>query len=599
MICAECGHEGAAGSSCSACGKDPRLDGRYRLLSVIGQGAFGTTWRGERIEDGRSVCLKELLYQRLASFEPEEQFRREAAVLRQLDLPGVPDYVDDFTIATGRAVSLFLVQELVEGETLAQEMDHKRYREDEVLDVLDALLHILVDLHELQPPVVHRDIKPTNVMRRKDGSLVLIDFGAVKDVLNRTRRGGPSVAGTIGFMAPEQLQGRAEPATDLFGVGALAVALLSRRDPADLLDDRGRLDWKRHVSVSGKVEAFLDRLLHPTVAGRPGSAKLAITALEQARAPEPTAPSPRALAPAPERVAPPSPRPAPVPVRRPAAPPSPARSAPAKKSGSAILLMVASAGIALSAVTVIAVIASKPDESETSSAPVDVPTGILDLALGMTLEEAKAASTEVAAGREGPVPSGDLGQAASDAESPDLGGPRWGFVTTIAGQPARCLLEFAIKDRLSSISCAFNSFGSVGAFDAAVSNLRQQLADRYALPSSSCNDSDPAEVSIGERSGVKCTWNDSEGSLQLTGRFDDSMASIFAGSPSGVDMSSMMRTSELRLSLQSVAHLRRAEEHENREAAEQQRQLDELMSGRKAKEAEELRRIQSAASQGL
>ena len=238
MICADCGHEhDAVVETCSACGKDPLLDGRYRLLSVIGQGAFGTTWRGERASDGHVVCLKELLYQRLASFEPEEQFRREAAVLRQLDLPGVPAYVDDFTVTTGRAVSLFLVQELVQGETLAEEMEHKRYREGEVLDILEALLHILRDLHSLSPPVVHRDIKPTNVMRRDDGSLVLIDFGAVKDVLNKTRRGGPSVAGTIGFMAPEQLTGHAEPATDLFGAGALAVALLSRRDPADLLDD--------------------------------------------------------------------------------------------------------------------------------------------------------------------------------------------------------------------------------------------------------------------------------------------------------------------------------------------------------------------------
>ena len=90
MICADCGHEhDAVVETCSACGKDPLLDGRYRLSSVIGQGAFGTTWRGERASDGHVVCLKELLYQRLASFEPEEQFRREAAVLRQLDLPGV------------------------------------------------------------------------------------------------------------------------------------------------------------------------------------------------------------------------------------------------------------------------------------------------------------------------------------------------------------------------------------------------------------------------------------------------------------------------------------------------------------------------------
>lgn len=164
-------------------------------------------------------------------------------------------------------------------------MDSKRYTEDEVLDILEALLQIVGDLHSLSPPVIHRDIKPSNVMRGSDGKLVLIDFGAVKDVLQQTHRGGPSVAGTIGFMAPEQLQGQSGPGTDLYGVGALAVALLSRRDPANLLDEDGRLDWTTHVAVTPTVQGYLAQPLHRRIESRPVSAFAALEALRQLRRP--------------------------------------------------------------------------------------------------------------------------------------------------------------------------------------------------------------------------------------------------------------------------------------------------------------------------
>lgn len=584
MICAECGHEDpAAGDSCSECGKSPLLDGRYRLLTVLGQGAFGTTWRGERVEDGREVCLKELLYQRLASFEPEEQFRREAAVLRQLDVPGVPAYFDDFSVATGRAVSLFLVQELVEGETLAQEMDSKRYREDEVLDVLEALLQILDDLHSLSPPVVHRDIKPTNVMRRLDGRLALIDFGAVKDVLQGTQRGGPSVAGTIGFMAPEQLHGRSGPATDLYGAGALAIALLSRRDPADLLDDHGRLDWTPHVSVKPAAQGYLAKLLHRSIDQRPASARAALEELRRLRK-EP-APAKALVQPKPA---------APKLQRAPARVPVPVQVHDATRSRTRLFF----AGLAAAAIVGGGVyVAGRSDSAHAPVPAYSVPDGILGLRLGMSLDEAKATSPEVAQGREGVITSPTPFGTQNDEDTlPRLSGALWSFYTTIGGQPSRCQLEFAVDEHLSRIACTFDRFESVQGFNAAKRNLLDQLRERYDLPAAGvCGKPPEDEIVIGTKSEVDCRWTGNGASLVLNGRFED--MKMFESTP--MFDSALGRTSTLRLSLATAAHDRLVGAAQQRKAEEERREADAIRSEREAKEAAERRRIEEAASRGL
>src|SRR6185295_6373321 len=91
---------------------------------------------------------------------------------------------------------------------------------------------VLDYLHGRVPPVIHRDIKPSNVIRRPDGSFALVDFGSVRDSLKP--EGGSTVVGTFGYMAPEQFQGRALPASDVYGVGATLIALVSGLEPEDL-----------------------------------------------------------------------------------------------------------------------------------------------------------------------------------------------------------------------------------------------------------------------------------------------------------------------------------------------------------------------------
>ncbi len=280
VVCATCGADVPPAEACAACHGPTALEGRYRLLAVLGQGANGTTYRAERLSDGQPVAIKELLVRRLDSVKAMDLFAREAKVLETLEHPGVPRYYEDFTAGSGKTVGLYLVQELIEGETLQSELARRRFREDEVLLVMADVLDILAYLHGVEPPVVHRDIKPANVMRRRDGRLALIDFGAVRDVV-RGAEDGSTIAGTFGYMAPEQFAGRAEPASDLYSVAVLAVALLSRRDPQDLVGPDHRLAWQDAVDVSPELAVLLSAMLRPDPRDRPRHAG---TLAERARA---------------------------------------------------------------------------------------------------------------------------------------------------------------------------------------------------------------------------------------------------------------------------------------------------------------------------
>ena len=262
MICASCGEPSTSDvyAPCSACGGSALLDERYVLLEQVGHGAVGTTWRARRLSDDVIVAIKELLVRRLDDFKTQELFEREARVLRELEHPGVLRYHDDFSAGHGRQHGHYLVTDFVEGQTLEAELESTRFTEAQVLVILAQLAEVLAYLHTRQPPVVHRDLKPANVMRRRaDGRLLLIDFGAVREAM--VEGGGSTVAGTFGYMAPEQLMGQASPASDVYALGVLAVALLSRQSPHDLLDAEHQLQWRRALSVTPACEALLDAML--------------------------------------------------------------------------------------------------------------------------------------------------------------------------------------------------------------------------------------------------------------------------------------------------------------------------------------------------
>lgn len=267
-----------------------RVVGRYAILEDIGRGGQARTYLAEDVDRGARVALKELDLRRAEDWKALELFEREGRVLRGLTHPGIPRYIDAFELedAAGGLARYFIVQEFVAGESLQARIDRGGLlHEDEARALLDQVLAILEYLHAQSPPVVHRDIKPANIMVRPDGSYALIDFGAVQEVVQR-RVGGETVVGTSGFLPPEQLMGRAQPASDVYALGATVVYAMSGVHPVDIAQHHMRLDFADLLDCSRPFIAFLERMLDPLVDRRFDDAQHARLRLQ-------ALPNPRAL----------------------------------------------------------------------------------------------------------------------------------------------------------------------------------------------------------------------------------------------------------------------------------------------------------------
>ncbi|MDI1431769.1 serine/threonine protein kinase [Polyangium sorediatum] len=229
---------------------DNLRDGRYAVVRLLGEGGQGATFEAVDKKEGQPVAVKRFRVRGAKSWKEVELAEREARVLASLSHPGLPRYVEHFE----EGGELFLVTQKIEGESLAaMQKRGATLSEADVLRFLHDASAILDYLHGRAPPVVHRDIKPSNVLRRPDGSFALIDFGAVRDKMKP--EGGSTVVGTFGFMAPEQFQGRAMPASDVYAIGATAVSMLTGRQPEDL----------PHKGLAIDVEAALGRSARPAL----------------------------------------------------------------------------------------------------------------------------------------------------------------------------------------------------------------------------------------------------------------------------------------------------------------------------------------------
>ncbi len=253
---------------------------RYRILNILGQGGIGITYAAEDLQTGERVALKAVSLRRIDNPKVLELFEREVRILAQLNHPGIPRYLNYIQVDKRRNRLFYLAQQLAEGQSLAALVEKGWHPDEaEVQYIATQLLEILIYLQQLTPPVIHRDIKPQNIIRRHDGQVFLVDFGAVQDVYHNTLIGGSTVVGTYGYMAPEQFRGQAVLATDLYGLGATLIFLLTQKDPADLPQRKLKIDFRPHVQVAKPFANWLERMIEPVAEDRFLSAAEALAVL--------------------------------------------------------------------------------------------------------------------------------------------------------------------------------------------------------------------------------------------------------------------------------------------------------------------------------
>ncbi len=251
---------------------------RYCTESVLGQGAFGVTYRARDLGSAEEVAVKRINLRDLGDWKHVELFEREAEALKRLNHPQIPAYIDFLPVEADRAG--FLVQGLAPGSPLQSFLDDGEvFSEEQVEDIARQVLGILVYLSEQKPPMIHRDVKPANLIMDMDGTVRLVDFGAVTSAASKTTAVGSTVAGTFGYMAPEQVQGAIEARSDQYAVGMTMIALLTGMVPTDIPRHRLKPRFSEVVRVSPGLARVIDRLIEPVPDDRFPTASDAVLAL--------------------------------------------------------------------------------------------------------------------------------------------------------------------------------------------------------------------------------------------------------------------------------------------------------------------------------
>ncbi|MBK1989479.1 tetratricopeptide repeat protein [Sphaerospermopsis aphanizomenoides BCCUSP55] len=266
------------------------LVGRYQIISRLGGGGFGETYVAYDTHlPGSPQCVVKKLKPQSANTATLEIARRlfdtEAQVLYKL---GTHDRIPQLLAYFEENAEFYLVQEFIPSQDLSQELPPgKTLCQDEVILLLQEILEILDFVH--QQKVIHRDVNPRNILRREqDSKLILIDFGAVKEittqVITPTGQTQSTVAiGTPGYIPGEQAQGSPKLSSDIYALGIIGIQAITGLLPHQLAKDpdTNEIMWRDYTKVTPEFAEFLDKMVCYDFRQRYASATVALAALRE------------------------------------------------------------------------------------------------------------------------------------------------------------------------------------------------------------------------------------------------------------------------------------------------------------------------------
>jgi serine/threonine protein kinase len=287
------------------------IGGRYKIVRQLGYGSFGETYLAQDLllPEQDWCVVKKLQPQSEDEFVLQTARRLFEAEAKVLNMLGKHECIPTLLAHFEEQGQFYLVQEFIERESLEQEMGSGKWGNvPAVIDFLTDILRTLEFVH--QQGVIHRDIKPANLIRRRqDQRIVLIDFGAVKQICTQV---SPSssltvAVGTEGCMPNEQANGKPKPCSDIYAVGMIAIQALTNVPPHQIPEhpETGEVNWHDYAVVSEDLVWILDKMVRCDFRQRYQTAGEVLRDLQEWRSPPST---PRVVSPTPSQRTPPNKR---------------------------------------------------------------------------------------------------------------------------------------------------------------------------------------------------------------------------------------------------------------------------------------------------
>lgn len=253
------------------------LANRYQIVTILKHQSFTFTYSAIDLFQAQTVLIKVITLALDLAQEVLNLFIREAENLCSLDRPYLAKYLAYFQLDTPDALQFCLVREYISGTSFDKLVKDNWYpTETEVKKIGIEILSNLKDLHSLNPSIIHRNLKPENIIIDRDSRIYLVDLGAIKRIYRQIIISDRQNNNEDYFLAPEQVLGKALPASDLYSLSGILVFLLTRSLPKELPTNNGKIDLASYLNLSREFIDWLEINLENKAENRFKSAAVAL-----------------------------------------------------------------------------------------------------------------------------------------------------------------------------------------------------------------------------------------------------------------------------------------------------------------------------------